>query len=67
MSDLAPQSNHEYSIPHQDAHPPQISQPIAQTAPVPAATPATDGATVPKGNNLQSNMFKMQRNRSKIH
>ncbi|XP_055715475.1 protein transport protein Sec16A isoform X4 [Phlebotomus papatasi] len=64
MSDLAPQSNHEYSIPHQDAHPPQISQPIAQTTPVPAATPATDGTPVPKGNNLQSNMFKMQRNRT---
>ncbi|XP_055695020.1 uncharacterized protein LOC129796912 isoform X2 [Lutzomyia longipalpis] len=69
MADFAaPQSNHEYSVPHPENLPQQIPQPTPQSTPAPAIVaaplPSTDGAPVPKGNNLQSNMFKMQRNRT---
>uniref|UniRef100_A0A1B0CTM0 Protein transport protein sec16 n=1 Tax=Lutzomyia longipalpis TaxID=7200 RepID=A0A1B0CTM0_LUTLO len=69
MADFAaPQSNHEYSVPHPENLPQQIPQPTPQSTPAPAVVaaplPSTDGAPVPKGNNLQSNMFKMQRNRT---
>ncbi|XP_059619844.1 protein transport protein Sec16A isoform X2 [Phlebotomus argentipes] len=65
MADLTPQSNHEYSIPHQENHPPQVAQAVPQSTPVLAPTPTADAAPTLKGNNnLQSNMFKMQRNRT---
>ncbi|GAB0094901.1 hypothetical protein DMENIID0001_102270 [Sergentomyia squamirostris] len=69
MSDFMTQPKLNYSAPNPDPHQTQIPQQpqITHQPPLPAAptpAPAADPVSAPKGNNLQSNMFKMQRNRT---